>query len=233
MIFVTGDTHIPYNIHKLNTEKFPKQKDLTKDDYVIILGDFGGVWDNSRSDMYWRKWLDNKNFTTLFIDGNHENFDLLKKFPEEYKFNGRVGKISDSIYHLKRGEIYTIENKKFFCMGGASSTDIQYRKLGVSYWNDEIPNNNELYNGISNLIKNNYKVDYILTHCAPNKIQKNVMLFCVNNLPIIYTEDKLTKYLQYIYNKCEFKHWYCGHYHSDAYMEENFTILFDDIIQLT
>ena len=44
MIYVTGDTHIDQDISKLNAKSFPKQKDLTKNDYVIICGDFGGVW---------------------------------------------------------------------------------------------------------------------------------------------------------------------------------------------
>lgn len=41
MIYVTGDTHANIDIEKLNTTKFPQQKNLTKDDYLIICGDFG------------------------------------------------------------------------------------------------------------------------------------------------------------------------------------------------
>ena len=41
MIYVTGDTHANIDIEKLNTTKFPQQKTLTKDDYLIICGDFG------------------------------------------------------------------------------------------------------------------------------------------------------------------------------------------------
>ncbi|WP_162267470.1 metallophosphoesterase, partial [Clostridium botulinum] len=94
MIFVTGDTHIPRDIEKLN---FVNYKNLTKDDYVIICGDFGAIWDNSKQELYYREWLQNKPWTTLFIDGNHENFDLLYKFPVEDKFGGKVHKINDSI----------------------------------------------------------------------------------------------------------------------------------------
>lgn len=50
MIYITGDTHIPNDIDKLNEVKFPKQLELTKTDYVIICGDFGGVWDNSEKE---------------------------------------------------------------------------------------------------------------------------------------------------------------------------------------
>ena len=81
MIYITGDTHIPVDIQKLATKRFPEQKEMTKNDYVIICGDFGGVWDDSNEEKYWIKWLKNKNFTTLFIDGNHENFDMLYSLP--------------------------------------------------------------------------------------------------------------------------------------------------------
>ena len=67
MIYVTGDTH-GYEFSKLNTENFPIQKQMTKDDYVIICGDFGLIWDNSSESQYWLKWLTNKPFKTLFID---------------------------------------------------------------------------------------------------------------------------------------------------------------------
>ena len=75
MIYITGDCHC--NFERFNTENFPEQKEMSKDDYVIICGDFGLVWDNGGEDIWWRKWLEQKPFTTLFVDGNHENFDLL------------------------------------------------------------------------------------------------------------------------------------------------------------
>ena len=83
MIYVTGDTHIPIDIHKLDDDVFMEQKNLTKDDYVIICGDFGGVWGNGRGDNYYLNKLENKNFTTLWVDGNHENYTLLKNYKIE------------------------------------------------------------------------------------------------------------------------------------------------------
>jgi len=44
MIYITGDTHGEFK-YRFNTENFPEQREMTKDDYVIICGDFGGVWD--------------------------------------------------------------------------------------------------------------------------------------------------------------------------------------------
>ena len=121
MIYVTGDTHADLDIGKLAVRFFPQQKNLTKDDYLIICGDFGLVWDDSKRERYWQKWLSDKNFTTLWVDGNHENFDYLSTFPLTDRFGGKVREITPSIYHLDRGQVLTIDGKKIFVMGGASS----------------------------------------------------------------------------------------------------------------
>ena len=42
MIYITGDCH--GNFERFNVSIFSEQKEMTKDDYVIICGDFGGVW---------------------------------------------------------------------------------------------------------------------------------------------------------------------------------------------
>ena len=132
MIYVTGDMHGGIDIHKMSTKRFPEQKTMTKNDYVIVCGDFGLVWDKPgdkyyNEQQYWIKWLNSKPFTTLFVDGNHENFDILNALPEVEMFGNVVGKVSDSIYHLKRGRVYTIDGKKIFTMGGAYSHDKEYR----------------------------------------------------------------------------------------------------------
>ena len=44
MIFITGDVHCDYDVHKLNTHNWTKQKELTKNDYLIVCGDMGIVW---------------------------------------------------------------------------------------------------------------------------------------------------------------------------------------------
>ena len=54
MIFVTGDCHGEFQ--KFSTSAFPEQKEMTKDDIVIICGDFGAVWDCdgvSNAEKYW------------------------------------------------------------------------------------------------------------------------------------------------------------------------------------
>ena len=113
MVFVTGDTHGDW-INRLNVDSFPEQKEMTKDDYVIICGDFGGVWNFEEESSYEKQvldWLEQRNFTTLFVDGNHENFTRLYNYSVEAWHGGKVHRIRNSVIHLMRGEIFDIDGK--------------------------------------------------------------------------------------------------------------------------
>lgn len=119
MIYLTGDTHIPIDIHKIAASQWPDQMNMSKDDYLIVCGDFGllfnyretgkslpscledNCWD--KEELWWLNWLEERPFTTLFVDGNHENYDRLKKYPALEWNGGKVQMISDSVIHLMRG----------------------------------------------------------------------------------------------------------------------------------
>lgn len=224
MIYITGDTHSPIDIGKLSTKVFTAQKNLTKNDFVIIAGDCGVVWDGSKTDKYWQQWLNEKNFTTMFVDGNHENFPLLNDFPVEERFGGMVHVVAPSVYHLMRGEVFNIDGMRIFCMGGASSHDKMRRVEGVSWWPEEIPSIAEMEHAIKNLELNNWSVDYIITHCAP----KSTMM----QLSPWYENDALTIFLGAVDSRCSYKHWYFGHYHVDRHIDEKHTALYDSICQI-
>lgn len=117
-LFVTGDMHCNAcgEFSKLNTKNFPVQKELSKDDYILIAGDFGCIWNGSTEEEYWLDWLENKPFTTLFVDGNHENHARLAQFPVEEWHGGKVHHIRSSILHLMRGQIFDIADLKVFAM---------------------------------------------------------------------------------------------------------------------
>lgn len=136
MIFVTGDIHGSLDINKLSCRKNRKNNlfnNISNNDYIIICGDFGLIWNNSKNERWWLEWLNQKPFTTLFIDGNHENFNLLNSYPQEEFAGGKVHRISESIFHLMRGQIFTLENKRFFTMGGAESHDKSYRTINKNW----------------------------------------------------------------------------------------------------
>ena len=98
---------------------------MGREDYLIVTGDFGGLWDGGPKDQYWLDWLEGKPFTTLFVDGNHENFDLLNTLPERQWNGGSVHVAREHVLHLMRGQVFTFGGLTWFTMGGASSHDIQ------------------------------------------------------------------------------------------------------------
>lgn len=232
-IFITGDTHSDFSRFDLSC--FIEGKNLTKNDFVIILGDFGGIWDVNESktdEDYWLKWLGNKPWTTLFVDGNHENFDRLDLLPKKkhQKLEGTVGIAPYGILHLIRGEIYKIEEKKFFVFGGGTSSDKVYRKEFISWWSQEIPNQKDYDNAIRNLYNCKWDVDYILSHSAPFTIvkwlEKNQYIFGKA------FGNQLQKFFEIIKNNCNYKKWFCGHFHVDLQYDEKHFLLFEKILKL-
>lgn len=219
-IYITGDTHGDMDLGKLKKEGFAAQEG----DYVIICGDFGAVWDDSKEDKNLQEWYNNQPWTTLFCDGNHENFELLSKYPVEEWSGGKVHRIGSKILHLMRGQVFTIEGKKFFVMGGAQSHDMTFRIPGKDWWAEEMPSYREVKEGYKNLIKNSKEVDYIITHCAPT--------YVVHLISPWYKGDGLTEFFEGISLETEFKHWYCGHYHIDSDFINNISVLYDRIIKL-
>ena len=227
-IYITGDIHgCPF---RLSSDKFPIGKTLTKDDFVIIAGDFGIIWkaESDAKEKHEIKWLKEKPWTTLFIDGNHENHYRLGQLPEAEMFEGKVGVVDTGIYHLKRGEIYLIGGKTFFCFGGAHSWDREIRTIGISYWDEEIPNHAEMDYGLEQMESVQYSVDYIVTHTMPKCLIPAIGL---SKAPP-NKEDTTTKYLDHIANCATFKKWYFGHMHIDRDMGK-FHALYKDIEEIT
>ena len=68
---MTGDIHASYDIAKLSESCFDTAG-LTKDDYVIICGDFGLVWNNSASEQYWLRCLTPDLSQPYLLMVNHE-----------------------------------------------------------------------------------------------------------------------------------------------------------------
>ena len=54
-IYVTGDVHgrAEYGASRFSSKAWPLGRTLTRDDVVIVAGDFGFVWDGSNAERYW------------------------------------------------------------------------------------------------------------------------------------------------------------------------------------
>lgn len=227
MIFITGDIHGEYDIHKFSSKQFTMQKRLTRSDYMIICGDFGLLWDGSKSERWWLRWLEQKPWTTLFIDGNHENFDMLASYPVT-EWNGtQVHQITEHIIHLCRGSVFELEGKRFFAFGGAESHDKIFRKKGISIWEQEMPNYHEMKRGRKALEAVDWNTDIVITHTLPQHLQ--LKLFGWD----YYNRNELTDYFDEIDAKLNFNLWFSGHYHMSAACDDKHFLVYHNILQLT
>lgn len=221
-VYVCGDTHAGYagDLSKLNTSNWSEQKTLCKDDLLIILGDFGLIWEAilSKEEKYWLDWLSQKRCTIAFIDGNHENFDRLSTYPRELKWGGLTSLVHDNVYHLHRGQVFTFGNKKVLTMGGAESIDKHMRMEFISWWKQESITQNNYDNCLYNLEKVGYSVDYVLSHTCPTFIgglMDNV--FKQHKQWSMDVLDNIEKRLEDRY-----KAWFFAHYHIDEQITDKF-----------
>lgn len=226
MIYVTGDTHRTdlFYIHNF-CDIHPE---LTKNDYIIIAGDFGGVWAKETLERDLKPFAELP-ATILFVDGNHENFDLINAYPVEIWNGGKVHKIKPDIIHLMRGQVFEIDGKTIFTFGGATSIDRDYRVEGESWWAQELPTYEELDEGIANLKRYGNKVDYIITHSCGQCALTYPQLRIAAGIKTMCPESHLLSNFEDI---VQFKHWYFGHFHIDAELSDKYTALLHNIVRL-
>lgn len=223
MVYITGDTH-----GDISFFKSPALKKLTEDDTLIICGDFGFIWDGSEKEKKALEQLQKKRYTICFVDGAHENFDMLKGYPPYRYKGGNAQKIASNIYHLMRGEIYTFERKTFFVMGGGESEDIEMRTEGKTWWKEEMPGGKELLRGAKNLRDADYKVNYILTYEAPAMAKDFIRLHTNKEMHL----TPLNTYLQELMKGVEYSHWYFGSLHMDMNISKKMTAVFNEVIKI-
>ena len=192
-------------------------------------------------------WLNGRSFTTLFVDGNHENFDLLGQFPISDWNGGKVQFIRNSVIHLMRGQVYGIDGKRCFTMGGAASHDISggilepddpdyKRKLNLAYnqalpfrinhiswWKEEMPSDEEYETARKNLDACGWQVDYIFSHCCPSSIQGTIR-------DGHYPRNRLTDFHEEVKNRCTFDYWFFGHYHDNRVLKRKYINLYERIM---
>lgn len=229
MIFITGDTHGKIDFDKL-TAFAEKNPELTKKDYVIVAGDFGGLWfpEYLKEDL---ARYENLPFSVLFVDGNHENFDLLNGYPIEEWKGGKVHKVAPHVFHLMRGQVFTIERKTFFTFGGGTSIDKCFRVEKESWWREEIPSQKEIDEGVENLKKVGNKVDFIVTHsCDERALYYPPLKGGRSEIKLKPYPDNMA--LSVFEGLVDYGHWFFGHYHLDGDLTDKKTAIYREIVRI-
>lgn len=215
MVYLLSDLH-----GDLNLSGFQKYlMDAGEDDLLILLGDICLKFEETEENrIFTDSFLASKKRIAI-VDGNHENFAFLNSFPEEEWNGGIVGRLTENIVHLKRGNVYNIDGKTYFVFGGCKSSS-RWQEMGLWYPGDEA-SEDELQFAYENIKKHNYKFDYILTHKyeqIPPRGTVSVRLM------------ELTKYIE---ENVAYGKWYSGHWHKNETIDEKHALVYDTLLATT
>jgi len=254
MIYITGDTHREFE--RLSLYNFPQQQYLTRDDYLIICGDFSGVWSylfESESETEILDSFTQLRFTILFVDGNHENHARLKDYPRVKFHGGMAHKIRRNVYHLMRGYVFDIDGKKIFTFGGAQSHDIKdgiLQRKNYEFLTDMLDDYKSLkeqgkdvrMNEISwwkeelpnsaemkRGIENLKKVNFKVDFVITHCPPREICKWCG-----YYDNDKLLDYFDKLLDMgLQFDEWWSGHLHRNEYsLFRKYNIIFKEIVRI-
>lgn len=204
MVYITGDMHGEQRLNDV-IDFSKRNKDITS---LIILGDFGGIW--KINDLTIINELSKLTIDILFIDGNHENFDLLNTYPIEDWNGGKVHKISHNIRHLIRGYVFNIEGNRYFAFGGAESKDKGKRWEHISWWEQEIASMEDIETAQHTLSQNKV-VDYVITHVGQMEIVQEM-----SRISPRFQVDKQSVTVSQLLQNTKYYRWFFGHYHNDV-----------------
>ena len=224
MVYITGDMH--GDIERLFDKDFRK---LRKGDVLIVCGDFGFIFDNSKKEKEVIDYLAKRKFVTAFVEGTHDNLDKINHCRETVWKGGKVHRIKGNLLHLMRGQIFNIDGQTFFTFGGGESADKDMRVAQGFWWRQEEPTPDEMADGARVLDEAGCKVDYIVTHEPPALVKSAILLRRGDNDNI----NKLNGYLEEIGRSCMYKHWYFGSLHEDRVITEHHTCVFRKILPVS
>ncbi len=220
MVYITGDMHRDYS------RWYGKElRKLGPGDVLIVLGDFGFLWDGSPREKRDLEYLGSRKFTVCFLDGTHENFDLLSRCRRTVWNGGMVHRVSGNLFHMMRGQVFRIQGQTFFTMGGGESPDKEMRMDG-KWWREELPSPEEMRIGAENLDDAGGRVDYVLTH-EPPALLKRAMLLRRGDPDRV---NKLGGFLEELNRSVAFRHWYFGSMHEDRTVTPRHTALFKRVL---
>lgn len=220
MVYVTGDLH-----GDINRFKLPEFGKLKKGDTLIVCGDFGFIWDGGKNEKKLLRRIGKRKYNVAFVDGCHDNYSLLNGYDESEWNGGRVHHITGNLYHLIRGNIYTIEDETYFAFGGGESDDFEERLAEKNWWPEEQPSKQEVTDAVERLNDCGCKVDYVITHDAPRALNGVVDIDADK-------QSYIHIFLDIVCKQCEFKRWFFGKYHMDKTVPPRYRAVFRDVAEV-
>lgn len=233
MVYITGDTHGDFTDPRWSWF----EENLNADDTLIITGDFGFDWDKS----VWSLWKSEKqNFTILFCDGNHENYDILNSLPIVEKYGDVVGQFSENTFRLFTGHMYVIEGKKYFIFGGAASIDKNWRVAHETknksprtlWWPEEVPSEETFELAKKTLADHNWTFDFFITHTCNPQLKGPVLH--TYKMDFYDPTESMINSLEYLIreNNGNWSQSFFGHFHKNVHYEK-YHCLYGDVVNVS
>jgi len=129
---------------------------------IAVLGDFGWWPSTSRGRAFVEdldSGLTETGVRLVWVDGNHESFDLLNTVPVH---DNGLRPITDHITHLPRGYRWTWAGFDWLALGGATSLDRERRQEGYSWFAQE-----EITEDEADAVITGGHADVMLVHDSP------------------------------------------------------------------
>ncbi len=87
-----------------------------------------------------------------------------------------------------------------------------------------MPSGKEYAEAQQTLARLDWKVDYIITHCAPTAIQQEINPS--------FKPDKLTDFLEEVRSRSQFHYWLFGHNHDNQIIDEKYVLLYEQRVRI-
>ena len=105
-----------------------------------------------------------------------------------------------------------------------------WRTEGLDWWPCELPSESEYDNARANLERNDWRVDYVISHtCATDMLSRTLWPDTGWNHP---ETDRLTGFFNELEEKLSYKRWYYGHFHRDRNLDDRHTVLFEQVVRI-
>lgn len=218
MIYLTGDLH-----GDLERFKSKEMKKLKKGDTLIVCGDFGFLWDGSKKEQSILKKLGRSKYQILFVEGTHDNLDLIAQYPLEDWNGGKARHISGSLYKLERGSVFTLEGRRFFVFGGGESQEMDIRQADGTWWPQELPSVEEIAAAKGELAKYDNEVDFIVTHECSSTVRHFIDMDGEHH-------NLMTRFFDELTEQVRFQKWFFGCYHMDKVIPPRYYALFSKVL---
>jgi len=243
-ILITADLHGSFHpVRNIYNYMIEKQEPLTKEDVLIVLGDFGANFFFNYRDIKLKKKLGKYNITYFVIRGNHEERPsiCMEKNPEAWhmeEFWGNQVYVENDFSYIKyaldtpaKYEIPTAQGNiiKTLVLPGAYSVDKYYRCANdLGWFPTEQCTKEEMAAGVALAQSDTW--DLVLSHTCPIIYEPtDLFLSFVNQSTVDKTTEQWLGEIEY---NLDYKLWAFGHFHSlrvyPEYQGKQMLMLFND-----